>query len=159
MSNKTSDKDVANIEDDVKIVKEFIDYVQGVIDDMEYERPVDVTVYQKDLTSMKHILAEREQMLKERDVANDSVIAHKFAVMQQQINEKDKRIQEMEKENTKYKNSFNQQVEILKDTIKKLNESIPKQVVIDLIANETIDISGFECIAVEDLQELLEGGK
>ena len=158
MSNKTSDKDVANIEDDVKIVKEFIDYVQGVIDDMEYERPVDVTVYQKDLTSMKHILAEREQMLKERDVANDSVIAHKFAVMQQQINEKDKRIQEMEKENTKYKNSFNQ-VEILKDTIKKLNESIPKQVVIDLIANETIDISGFECIAVEDLQELLEGGK
>ena len=159
MSNKTSYKDVANIEDDVKIVKEFIDYVQGVIDDMEYERPVDVTVYQKDLTSMKHILAEREQMLKERDVANDSVIAHKFAVMQQQINEKDKRIQEMEKENTKYKNSFNQQVEILKDTIKKLNESIPKQVVIDLIANETIDISGFECIAVEDLQELLEGGK
>lgn len=26
-----------------------------------------------------------------------------------------------------------------------------------LIANETINISGFECIAVEDLQELLEG--
>ena len=49
MSNKTSDKNVANIEDDVKIVKEFIDYAQGVIDDMEYERPVDVTVYQKDL--------------------------------------------------------------------------------------------------------------
>ena len=34
---------------------------------------------------------------------------------------------------------------------------INKQVVIDLIENETIDISGFECIAVEDLQELLEG--
>lgn len=34
---------------------------------------------------------------------------------------------------------------------------IPKQAVIDLIENETIDISGFECIAVEDLQELLEG--
>ena len=64
MNNKTSDKNVANIQDDVKIVKEFIDYAQEVIDDMEYERPVDVTVYQKDLTSMKHILAEREQMLK-----------------------------------------------------------------------------------------------
>lgn len=117
----------------------------------------------------------------DKNVANDSVIAHKFAVMQQQINEKDKRIQELEslkevlfnnyieqkqqkdkriqeleEENTKYKNSFNQQVEILKDTIKKLNESIPKQAIIDLIKNETIDISGFECIAVEDLEKLLE---
>ena len=34
---------------------------------------------------------------------------------------------------------------------------IPKQVVKDLMENETIDISGFECIAVEDLQELLGG--
>lgn len=34
---------------------------------------------------------------------------------------------------------------------------IPKQAVIDLIENETININGFECIAVEDLQELLEG--
>ena len=34
---------------------------------------------------------------------------------------------------------------------------INKQAVIDLIENETIDISGFKCIAVEDLQELLEG--
>lgn len=33
---------------------------------------------------------------------------------------------------------------------------INKQVVIDLIENETIDISGFECIAVEDLKKLLE---
>ena len=32
----------------------------------------------------------------DKNVANDSVIAHKFAVMQQQINEKDKRIQELE---------------------------------------------------------------
>ena len=43
--------------------------------------------------------------------------------------------------------------EIISDLI----DNIPKQVVIDLIENETIDISGFECIAVEDLQELLEG--
>lgn len=61
MSNKTSNKNVANIEEDVKIVKEFIDYAQEVINDMEYERPVDVTVYQKNLTSMQNILAEREQ--------------------------------------------------------------------------------------------------
>ena len=39
----------------------------------------------------------------DKNVANDSVIAHKFAVMQQQINEKDKRIQELEEENMKLK--------------------------------------------------------
>lgn len=36
---------------------------------------------------------------------------------------------------------------------------IPKQKVKDLIENETINISGFECIAVEDLEELLEESK
>ena len=33
---------------------------------------------------------------------------------------------------------------------------IPIQKVKDLIKNETIDISGFECIAVEDLKNLLK---
>ena len=33
---------------------------------------------------------------------------------------------------------------------------IPKQKVIDLIENETINISGFECTAVENLIELTE---
>lgn len=33
---------------------------------------------------------------------------------------------------------------------------IPKQKVKDLIENETINISTFKCIAVEDLEELLE---
>ena len=174
MNNKTSDKNVANIEDDVKIVKEFIDYVQGVIDDMEYERPVDVTVYQKDLTSMKHILAEREQMLKERDVANDSVIAHKFAVMQQQLEQKDKRIQELEEyisiapnldEMTATKYISIQREAYIRGKAEEQQRAeqiiyenyIPKQVVIDLIANETIDISGFECIAVEDLEKIIGG--
>lgn len=44
-----------------------------------------------------------------------------------------------------------------RDILAKLNEdSIPKQKVRDLIENETINISGFECIAVEDIRKLLE---
>ena len=42
----------------------------------------------------------------DKNVANiekDSVIAHKFAIMQQQLEQKDKRIQELEKENNKLK--------------------------------------------------------
>ena len=171
MNNKTSDENVAKIEDDVKIVKEFIDYAQGVIDDMEYERPVDVTVYQKDLTSMKHILAEREQMLKERDVANDSVIAHKFAVMQQQLEQKDKRIQDLEEERGHWHGCF----------IVAMENSIPKQVIEDNLnkhklayeelgreynnthyENDEIRSRDFYMIVTEDriiqvLQELLGG--
>ena len=37
-----------------------------------------------------------------------------------------------------------------------MNQFIPKQKVKDLIKNEAINISGFECIAVEDIEELLE---
>lgn len=54
----------------------------------------------------------------------------------------------------------NQQHYIIQQKInlleKKLKNSIPTQKVKDLIINETINISGFECIAVEDLEELLE---
>lgn len=39
----------------------------------------------------------------DKDVVNDSVIAHKFAIMQQQIAEKDKRIKELEEDNKKLK--------------------------------------------------------
>lgn len=37
--------------------------------------------------------------------------------------------------------------------------SIPKQKVKELIESETINISGFDCIAVEDIEELLEESK
>lgn len=121
---------MSNIEDDVKIVKEFIDYAQGIIEDMEYERPVDVTVYQKELTSMTNILAEREL--------------------------KNKRIQELEEEKQRYKIAFNQQVEVLKDTVKKLNDSIPTQKVIDKL--DELGISDEDINIKYVLQELLERG-
>ena len=42
---------------------------------------------------------EKISQTSDKNVANDSVIAHKFATMQQQIDKKDKRIQELEEEN------------------------------------------------------------
>ena len=59
-----------------------------------------------------------------KNVENDRIIAHKFAVMQQQINEKDKRIKELEEENSIQR----KQIMNIFD-----NDYIPKQVVIDLI--------------------------
>lgn len=111
MSIKTSDGNVANIQDDVKIVKEFIDYAQGIIEDMEYERPVDVTVYQKELTSMTNILAEREL--------------------------KNKRIQELEEEVLDERERamhYEEDYQKAKDEQKIIMaNSIPNQVVIDAI--------------------------
>ena len=59
------------------------------------------------------------------------------------------RIKELEEEN-KRKDMF---VEMAKEVIE---NSILKQKVKDLIENETINISGFKCVAVEELMELLE---
>lgn len=62
----------------------------------------------------------------DKNVANDSVIAHKFAIMQQQINEKDKRIQELEEESRK------KSIELICYQ-EELENSISTQVVIDKI--------------------------
>ena len=163
MSNKTSDENVANIEDDVKIVKEFIDYAQEVIDDMEYERPVDVTVYQKDLTSIKNILAEREQMLK----AINTVEKEKGDWIKAYQEEKDsqfdllKRIKELE-EQVETKQKF---IIMASEVIE---NSIPEQAVIDKINEydkKMEEDAGHPHWVVTDrivmnvLQELLEGGK
>ena len=51
------------------------------------------------------------------------------------------RVKELEEEN------YVQKVALLEN-------SVPKQKVKELIKNETINISGFECIAVEDLEKL-----
>lgn len=158
MSNKTSDKNVVT-EEDLEVLNEVL------LHNRETEQA---------RIAIEHMLAEREQMLKERDVANDSVIAHKFAVMQQQLEQKDKRIQELEEyisiapnldemTATKYINIQREAYIRGKAEEQQRAEQIiyenyiPKQVVIDLIANETIDISGFECIAVEDLEKIIGG--
>ena len=114
MSNKTSDKNVGSIEDDIKRCNELIK--------VEHANWIGIS----NQLAISHILAEREQLLKERDVANDSVIVHKFAIMQQQINEKDKRIQELEEESRK------KSIELICYQ-EELENSIPTQVVIDKI--------------------------
>ena len=114
---------MSNIEDDVKILKEFTEICK---------RGISVYNPQEAGEALEHILAEREQ--------------------------KDKRIQELETklEIKEYGDLDNLQFE------EYMNQFVPKQAIIDLIENKTINISGFECfecVAIEDIQELLEGEK
>ena len=83
-------------------------------------------------------------------MSNQSAISNVLAEREQDK----KRIQELEEES---------EIEFMMGYTKcRLNfykNYIPKQRIKDLIKNETINISGFECIALENLQELLEGEK
>ena len=189
MSNKTSDKNVGSIEEDIRILENLKSYLNLLVyegkDKIIYndllwdEKTVDcinaiehlINNYtrQKQINEEhKRINGELRERVKEleRNSNCESVYAIKFATMQQQINEKDKRIQELEEENAMLKKTNNIAKNVnIEDITEVMNKSyeefmsnyINKQVLIELIENETIDISGFECIALEDLQELLEG--
>ena len=68
------------------------------------------------------------------------------------------RVKELEEENKKYIVQLtDEQYRNLVDVIRKEVKKEFEQKVKELIKNETINISGFECIAVEDLEKLFEG--
>lgn len=135
MINKTSDKNVENIEDYVNELKSIMNlrtdsgFAYSQKNTLSLQKAIKNVL--ADYTRQKEINEEHQKIngeLRERvkelekytihltdeefrkvienaqiDTSNDSVIAHKFATMQQQINEKDKRIQELEEENKKVK--------------------------------------------------------
>ena len=148
MSNKTSDKNVANVEDDVKYVKEMLEiariFFKAVKAETDYKN-VDEIAF---CNAIENILAERE--LKDKRIQEleeyisiapnlDEMTATKYINIQREAYIRGKAEEQQRAEQIIYENY------------------IPKQVVIDLIANETIDISGFECIAVEDLEKIIGG--
>ena len=142
MSNKTSDKNVASEEE--KLMKSLEYELDKIIEkSSKVETATEIVYLRQPITLM-------------------------FLKLLKELEQKDKRIQELEEENAMLKKTNNIAKNVnIEDITEVMNKSyeefmsnyINKQVVIELIENETIDISGFECIAVEDLQELLEGGE
>ena len=147
MSNKTSDQNVAN---DIKILKKFCEYEEAVV----------LTDYALTLVqeAIKHILAELEQKdkrIKELEEKNEHLsntsdyetISLECVHLEEQLEIANSRIQELEEENILQRRQLNSAFD---------NGYIHTDKIRKLIASETINISGFECIAVEDLEELLE---
>lgn len=154
MSNKTSDKNVANIEEDIELVKRYLENSAYKKSNSDFFKNggwemVDLEIPK----AMANILAEREQMLKERDVANDSVIAHKFAVMQQQINEKDKRIQELEEESRKKSIELICYQEELENSIANLAELEQKDKRIKELEEEKVELKEYNKIVSDRIVE------
>ena len=122
MSNKTSDKNVANIEDEIMSQEAFNELIDN------FEVVATLTMYGR--KSIKHYVKE----------------------MQAELERKDKRIQEIEEENAMLKKTNNIAKEVnIEDITDVINESckefmsnyIPKQAVIDKI--KELDIAILEC--------------
>lgn len=67
-------------------------------------------------------------------------------------------IQENKELKEKVKGMYDKSNKLIEVTNLYLN-SVPRSKIINLLENEVIDISGFECIPARDLQELLEEGE
>lgn len=191
MSNKTSDKNVANIERlnnfanmtflygnrvnlNVSGLKEIQNDIKNILSD--YTRQKQINEEHKRLNGeLREKVKELEEKNKHLSNTSDyETISLECTNLEEQLEIANNRIQELEEyisiapnldemTATKYINIQREAYIRGKAEEQQRAEQIiyenyiPKQVVIDLIANETIDISGFECIAVEDLEKIIGG--
>ena len=168
MSNKTSDKNVGNIEEDIEILNSIVKVNKDFLSNIENQ-----TINQKEIKALEHLLS---------DYTRQKQINEEHQKINGELREK---VKELEKE-SKILEFQNKQIENYAEELKKYNKavsdriveykknSIPKQVVKDKI--EELMIQGnyktfynpngrthflkeeSDC-KIEVLQELLEGEK
>ena len=124
-------------------------------DDTDYlinrEESIEYKIRDTNVGSIEKDIKRCEQLIKPEHaswigISNQLAIAHLI-----------KKIKELEEENKKLKAKIDVTNWQEKTAYESLKERyIPVQKVKDLIKNETINISNFECIAVEDLEKLME---
>lgn len=159
MSNKTSDNSVANIEDEIKEIKEFIEEAYRC-----YDYDLDYNPFSRGIAEMvEHILAEREEMLK----AINTVEKEKGEWIEE-CNQKDKQIKELEELVAKFKtvdymfriDSYSNRYDMRRIYFEWL-DSIPKQAVINKIEElkefrTALPVGHLKEAQIKVLQELLE---
>lgn len=124
-------------------------------DDTDYlinrEESIEYKISDTNVASIEEEIKRCEQLIKPEHaswigISNQLAIAHLI-----------EKIKELEEENKKLKAKIDVTNWQEKTAYESLKERyIPVQKVKDLIKNETINISNFECIAVEDLEKLME---
>mgnify|MGYP001852288808 FL=1 len=164
MSNKTSDENVAKIEDDIKVLNKFCEYEEAVVlTDNALEEVQD---------AIQHILAEREQMLKEKQDDKKDIIDFQNALNEENLrcanyaienNELKKRIQELEEQVKTLDEAYTGTIKESKKWFDIAHNSIPTQVVIDKMEELNKEIKScdeidaiFKIKQQQILQELLE---
>lgn len=124
-------------------------------DDTDYlinrEESIEYKISDTNVASIEEDIKRCEQLIKPEHanwigISNQTAITHLI-----------ERIKKLEEENKKLKAKIDVTNWQEKTAYESLKERyIPVQKVKDLIKNETINISNFECIAVEDLEKLME---
>ena len=101
---------------------------------------------EEDVKTINHIIS----FYKDLDIINNKDKCNEIQALENILSERErdkKKIKELEQENRIQRRQLNSAFD---------RGWIPKEKVKELIKNETIDISGFECIAVEDIEKLVE---
>lgn len=123
MSNKTSDKNVVNVEEDVKVLKDLMKELklekQTALHNNEYGEYITecdvLDLYDMQILALQHILAEREQMLKEKQDDKKDIKDFQNALNEENLrcanyaienNELKKRIKELEEERNHWHGCF-----------------------------------------------------
>ena len=137
MSNKTSDENVGSIEEDIRVINKIISFYKDI----------DI-LYNKEIQALERVLAEREQMLKEKQDDKKDIIDFQNALNEENLrcanyaienNELKKRIQELEEQVKTLDEAYTGTIKESKKWFDIAHNSILKQVVIDKI-NENSNI-------------------
>ncbi len=128
VSNKTSDKNVVT-EEDIRVINKIISFYKDI----------DI-LYNKEIQALERVLAEREQMLKEKQDDKKDIIDFQNALNEENLrcanyaienNELKKRIQELEEQVKTLDEAYTGTIKESKKWFDIAHNSIPKQVVID----------------------------
>ena len=110
--------------------------------------------YTKQLENQLKEYNEMKEIFKKYYVMGNETMYDGCCKMQDEIDELKEENKELKE---KIKGMYDKSNKLIEVTNLYLN-SVPRSKIINLLENEVIDISGFECIPARDLQELLEEG-
>lgn len=162
VSNKTSNINVGSIEEDIRVINKIISFYKDI----------DI-LYNKEIQALERVLAEREQMLKEKQDDKKDIIDFQNALNEENLrcanyaienNELKKRIQELEEQVKTLDEAYTGTIKESKKWFDIAHNSIPMQVVIDKMEELNKKIKScdeidaiFKIKQQQILQELLEG--
>ena len=161
MSNKTSDKNVANIEDSIMLLEEIINGDKECLEiDIRNNNYEDIEHWKREIKAVENVVNAYY-----REKARADKLENDYSKLLTETDEKDKRIQELGKQLQKYYNGelyTAKQLKNLENNQKKY--FINKQVVIDKMEELNKEIKScdeidaiFKIKQQQVLQELLEG--
>ena len=128
------------LEEDIKVLEEFIKYAKNTLNDFDYERPIEVTIWKTEIQAIENLI-NRNKELEEENIKLDTEIAEvvywesssveqikQDYIPKSKVREKIKKIQELIDYNNERKqlSDMVEQLEEQKDLLQELLEDVDK---------------------------------